>query len=311
MSLARHRSHGLPFAAEPQPSSALNIFASASGRIWRRHRRRDLGRTAATPPSRGNAPPYQTSTRGIWMCSELDCSHCFRQQRPSSDAARDGLVVSGLSFALSPFKKRCHRGATKFKIPSTRLGSFSLESRNTRDIGPKRGSGLIQRKRKTPMKQGNKNEIDAEIDANIKKKVGRPKKPEGPKMKSQDSRCSPTAIADIFLKLRGSKDHTKYREVEDMGFGCLKHIPNWKMKQDLAVALVRSYNNDQMSMVLETGDVPITAPLIGSALGLPAKGDSFKKLDENVHGNLIITYEGMTIKKLEELVIQCSVSTDA
>ncbi|MED6125756.1 hypothetical protein PIB30_071688 [Stylosanthes scabra] len=64
-------------------------------------------------------------------------------------------------------------------------------------------------------------------------------------------------------------------------------------------------------MVLETGDVSVTAPLIGSALGLPTKGDSFKELDENVHGNLIDTYEGMTIKKLKDLVIQCSVSMDA
>ncbi|MED6137531.1 hypothetical protein PIB30_065801 [Stylosanthes scabra] len=34
------------------------------------------------------------------------------------------------------------------------------------------------------------------------------------------------------------------------------------MKQALAVALARSYNNDQMSMVLETEDIPLTAPLI-------------------------------------------------
>ncbi|MED6218278.1 hypothetical protein PIB30_025369 [Stylosanthes scabra] len=128
-------------------------------------------------------------------------------------------------------------------------------------------------------------------------------------MKSQDSRCSPTAIAEIFLKLRYSKDLTKYREVEDMGFGCLKHIPRWKMRQDMAVALARSYNNEKMSMMLETGGVPVTALLIGSALGLPAKGDGFKELDENVHQDLIDTYEGMTVSKLKELVINCSVST--
>ncbi|MED6208200.1 hypothetical protein PIB30_042857 [Stylosanthes scabra] len=76
------------------------------------------------------------------------------------------------------------------------------------------------------MKQGNKNEKDVENTAIIKKIVGRPETPNGPKMKRQDSRCSPTAIAEIFLKLRDSKDLTMYREVDDMGFGCLKHIPN-------------------------------------------------------------------------------------
>ncbi|MED6109021.1 hypothetical protein PIB30_029756 [Stylosanthes scabra] len=114
---------------------------------------------------------------------------------------------------------------------------------------PKGGSGFSHRKRKAPMKQGNKNEKDVENDENIKKKVGRPKNLEE---KLRFSMLSNRHCRDFFLKLRDSKDLTKYREIEDMGFGCLKHIPSWKMKQDRTVALARLYNNEQMSMVLET-----------------------------------------------------------
>ncbi|MED6198238.1 hypothetical protein PIB30_064258 [Stylosanthes scabra] len=41
-----------------------------------------------------------------------------------------GFVARGLSFALSTFKKKVSHGCNQVKIPSTRLGSFSLRSRN-------------------------------------------------------------------------------------------------------------------------------------------------------------------------------------
>ncbi|MED6122439.1 hypothetical protein PIB30_039825 [Stylosanthes scabra] len=72
----------------------------------------------------------------------------------------------------------------------------------------------------------------------------------------------------------------KFQEVKEMGFRCLEHISDWKVKHNLMIALAQSYNKNQMSMVLETGDVPVTAPMIGLALGLPARGESFPELNQ-------------------------------
>ncbi|XLR02140.1 hypothetical protein HN51_056972 [Arachis hypogaea] len=151
---------------------------------------------------------------------------------------------------------------------------------------------------------------DGRLDeSNVKNKVGRPKKPEGPKKKTLDTRCSPTAIADMMDHLK-DKYPIKYQEVEKMGFGCLRHIPKWSMSQDLIVALARSYNKDRMHLEVETGDIPVNARVIGQALGLPTNGDSFPKLDPKKHRNLIDTFEGRTQKEVKTHVIRCSVTTE-
>ncbi|QHO43420.1 uncharacterized protein DS421_5g162670 [Arachis hypogaea] len=144
---------------------------------------------------------------------------------------------------------------------------------------------------------------------NVKKKVGRPKKPEGPKKKTLDTRCSPTAIADMMEHLK-DKYPIKYQEVEKMDFGCLRHIPKWSMNQDLVVALARSYNKDRMLLEVETGDIPVNARVLSQALGLPANGDSFPKLDLKKHRQLIDTFEGRTQKEVKTHVISCSVTTE-
>ncbi|RYQ97899.1 hypothetical protein Ahy_B08g093975 [Arachis hypogaea] len=153
------------------------------------------------------------------------------------------------------------------------------------------------KKGKSAASKASDGRLDESNVNNVKNKVGRPKKPEGPKKKTLDTRCSPTAIADMMEHLK-DKYPIKYQEVEKMGFGCLRHIPKWSMNQDLIVALARSYNKDRMHLEVETGDIPVNARVIGQALGLPANGDSFPKLDPKKHRNLIDTFEGRTQKEI-------------
>ncbi|XLT30773.1 hypothetical protein HN873_062065 [Arachis hypogaea] len=165
------------------------------------------------------------------------------------------------------------------------------------------------KKGKSAASKASDGRLDESNVNNVKNKVGRPKKPEGPKKKTLDTRCSPTAIADMMEHLK-DKYPIKYQEVEKMGFGCLRHIPKWSMNQDLIVALARSYNKDRMHLEVETGDIPVNARVIGQALGLPANGDSFPKLDPKKHRNLIDTFEGRTQKEVKTHVIRCSVTTE-
>ncbi|XP_020961503.1 uncharacterized protein LOC110264177 [Arachis ipaensis] len=95
-----------------------------------------------------------------------------------------------------------------------------------------------------------------------------------------------------------------------MGFGCLRHIPKWSMNQDLIVALARSYNKERMHLEVKTGDIPVNARVISHALGLPANGDSFPKLDTKKHCHLIETFEGRTQKEVKTHVIRCSVTIE-
>ncbi|QHO12046.1 uncharacterized protein DS421_15g503470 [Arachis hypogaea] len=128
------------------------------------------------------------------------------------------------------------------------------------------------KKRKSAASKAFDGRLDESNDNNVKKKVGRPKKPESPKKKTLDTHCSRTAIADMMEHLK-DKDLIKYQEVEKMGFGCLRHIPS-------------------------------------QALGLPVKGDSFPKLDMKKHRYLIETFEGRIQKEVKNHVIRCSVTTE-
>ncbi|QHO59691.1 uncharacterized protein DS421_3g101130 [Arachis hypogaea] len=165
------------------------------------------------------------------------------------------------------------------------------------------------KKEKSAASKASDGRLDESNVNNVKNKVRRPKKPEGPKKKTLDTRCSPTAIADMMEHLK-DKYPIKYQEVEKMDFGCLRHIPKWSMSQDLIVALARSYNKNRMHLEVETGDIPVNARVIGQALGLPTNGDSFPKLDPKKHRNLIDTFEGKTQKEVKTHVIRCSVTTE-
>ncbi|QHO16238.1 uncharacterized protein DS421_10g301920 [Arachis hypogaea] len=140
------------------------------------------------------------------------------------------------------------------------------------------------KERKSIASKASDGRLDESDVNNVKKKVGRLKKPEDPKKKTLDTRCSSTAIADIMEHLE-DKYPIKYQKVDKMGFGCLKHIPKWSMNQDLIVALARSYNKDRMHLEVETRDIP-------------------------KHHHLIETFEGRTQKEVKTHVIRCSVTEE-
>ncbi|KAL4316568.1 hypothetical protein AHAS_Ahas15G0298100 [Arachis hypogaea] len=56
-------------------------------------------------------------------------------------------------------------------------------------------------------------------------------------------------------------------KIEAIGFGFLRLLPWWPMKQDIMVALARSYNLDRNTLQLDVDNIPINAKLIDMFLG--------------------------------------------
>ncbi|MED6120191.1 hypothetical protein PIB30_018783 [Stylosanthes scabra] len=65
-------------------------------------------------------------------------------------------------------------------------------------------------------------------------------RPNGPKPKSLDSRCSPSSINEIFVALKDKK--IKLDEIDKMGFGGLKHIPKWSVDQESYLYLAKNFD---------------------------------------------------------------------
>ncbi|MED6134815.1 hypothetical protein PIB30_040523, partial [Stylosanthes scabra] len=93
-------------------------------------------------------------------------------------------------------------------------------------------------------------------------------RPNGPKPKSLDSRCSPSSINEIFVALKDKK--IKLDEIDKMGFGGLKHIPKWSVDQESYLYLAKNFDLTSNYIRTDVDDIVVNAALIGRALDLPS-----------------------------------------
>ncbi|MED6136265.1 hypothetical protein PIB30_054500 [Stylosanthes scabra] len=91
-------------------------------------------------------------------------------------------------------------------------------------------------------------------------------RPNGPKPKSLDSRCSPSSINDIFVTL--SNKNIKLQEIDKMRFGGLKYIPKWSVDQESYLYLAENFNLIRNYIRTDVDDITVNAVIIGRALDL-------------------------------------------
>ncbi|MED6145345.1 hypothetical protein PIB30_024246 [Stylosanthes scabra] len=127
---------------------------------------------------------------------------------------------------------------------------------------------------------------DPKLDAPQRR--GRPRNQDGRK----------TRVASLWVAIVDQEHGAKVREVERMGFGNVKHIPNWKVNQPLLVALPSSYDRNSKSLVVSTRKILIMVELITRCSGFPNHGESYKAANSPEDCQLFKSLKNKTIVDL-------------
>ncbi|KAL1329402.1 hypothetical protein AAHE18_12G037700 [Arachis hypogaea] len=133
------------------------------------------------------------------------------------------------------------------------------------------------------------------------------------KKKLLESRCSPCYINDIMSHLEKTHSDAKLAEIEAIGFGFLRHIPKWPVKQGIMVALARSYNLDRNTLQLDAANISINADLIGRVFGLPSGGDDFPSFNDKNAAHVAVKkqFHRRTQTELRKFIYECSMESEA
>ncbi|MED6157522.1 hypothetical protein PIB30_023908 [Stylosanthes scabra] len=134
-------------------------------------------------------------------------------------------------------------------------------------------------------------------------------RPNGPKPKSLNSRCSPSSINEILLALKDKK--IKLDEIDKMGFGGLKHIAKWSVDQESYLYLAKNFDLTSNYISSDVDDIVVNAALIGCALDLPSYGFEFPALDKKIssHDAIFSRWSGSTNPKLKKFIETCPMET--
>ncbi|MED6176792.1 hypothetical protein PIB30_091713, partial [Stylosanthes scabra] len=134
-------------------------------------------------------------------------------------------------------------------------------------------------------------------------------RPNGPKPKYLDSRCSPNSINDIFVTL--SNQNIKLEKIDKMRFGGLKCIPKWSVDQESYLYLAENFNLTRNYIRTDVDDSTMNAAIIGRALDLPSHGLEFPTLDKKIphHDAICSRWGGSTNVKLRKFIETCPMET--
>ncbi|MED6144302.1 hypothetical protein PIB30_014384 [Stylosanthes scabra] len=102
----------------------------------------------------------------------------------------------------------------------------------------------------------------------------------------------------------------KLSEVEDMGFGFLKHIPKWFVNQKMMVALAKSYDRDTHSLSVGTRKIRIEVETVAYCFGLPNHVQSFKIAETDEENELFESLKIHSQCSLTESVKSCTIESD-
>ncbi|MED6210503.1 hypothetical protein PIB30_064694 [Stylosanthes scabra] len=114
------------------------------------------------------------------------------------------------------------------------------------------------------------------------KKGGRPRNPDGPKLKSLDSRCSPSGLNKIMTQLQ--QDDLKVAEIITMGFGDFQQNPDWIVQQELFLHIASKFDLNNNLIKDDVGNIEVNAAVIERATGLPSYGADFQEYEpDDIH----------------------------
>ncbi|RYQ98270.1 hypothetical protein Ahy_B08g094323 [Arachis hypogaea] len=129
----------------------------------------------------------------------------------------------------------------------------------------------------------------------------------------KESRCSPSYIHDMMSTLSKNNSVEKLAEIDEIGFGFLRLVPNWSVKQAIMVHLAESYQVKQRTFILDIGNIRLNAELIGKVFGLPSRVDPFPVLDDcnPCHVAIKKRFHRRTTTELRDLVYSCPMATES
>ncbi|KAL4343051.1 hypothetical protein AHAS_Ahas11G0039700 [Arachis hypogaea] len=128
-----------------------------------------------------------------------------------------------------------------------------------------------------------------------------------------ESRCSPSYIHDMMSTLSKNNSVEKLAEIDLIGFGFLRLVPNWSVKQAIIVHLAESYQVKPRTFILDIGNIRLNAELIGKVFGIPSGGDPFPALDESNPSHVAIKnrFHRRSTTELRDLVYSCPMATES
>ncbi|KAL4396777.1 hypothetical protein AHAS_Ahas01G0125800 [Arachis hypogaea] len=105
----------------------------------------------------------------------------------------------------------------------------------------------------------------------------------------------------------------KLAEIDEIGFGFLRLVLNWSVKQAIMVHLAEWYDVKPRTFILDIGNIRLNAELIGWVFGIPSSGDPFQTLDETNPAHVAIKkrFHRRTATELWDLVYNCPTAIES
>ncbi|KAL4274748.1 hypothetical protein AHAS_Ahas20G0038200 [Arachis hypogaea] len=133
------------------------------------------------------------------------------------------------------------------------------------------------------------------------------------KKKLLDSQCLPNYIHDMMRKLTKNNAIEKLAEIDEIGFGFLRLVPNWSVKQVIMVHLAKLYEVKTRTFILDVSNIHLNAELIGRIFDIPSRGDPFPSLNDKNPAHVAIKkrFHRRTTTELWNLVYSCPIATES
>ncbi|XP_025687085.1 uncharacterized protein [Arachis hypogaea] len=132
------------------------------------------------------------------------------------------------------------------------------------------------------------------------------------KPKLLETRCSPCYIAALFQDLETNQAQAKLDEIEEIGFGFLKLVPKWNVKQGIMAMLANAYDIETSTLRVADGVIRIGAELFERLFGIPPGVDDFPPFDASNadHVSTRRRFHRLNTIQLRQFVNQCTLDTE-
>ncbi|QHN85301.1 uncharacterized protein DS421_16g536230 [Arachis hypogaea] len=133
------------------------------------------------------------------------------------------------------------------------------------------------------------------------------------KKKLVETRCSPCYINRMITHLQEINADAKLAEIDAIGFGFVKKIPHWAVKQKIMIQLARAYDVETDTLIVDVGNIRVNAELIGRALRIPSSGVDIPKIEKKnpAHREIKEQFKKKTTTQLCDFVYTCPMDTEA
>ncbi|KAL4344785.1 hypothetical protein AHAS_Ahas11G0213100 [Arachis hypogaea] len=117
---------------------------------------------------------------------------------------------------------------------------------------------------------------------------------------------------DLFRDLKTNQAQSKLDEIEAIGFGFLKLVPKWHVKQGIMVMLAKAYNIETSTLKLDNGNIRIGPEHFQCVFRIPSGVDDFLPFDDrnDAHVSIKRRFHRLKTIQLRHFVNQCAMDTE-